>query len=117
MLHLFFSSWIDSVIWGHISDEVSQASGQDVSILINEIRNSHSNRWFAIGMMKYVYSFYELPWVLKKHATDFLLLITEHSNLQEMNEDMICSFVTPGLISTLQVASCLVPTQFMHHLI
>ncbi|KMT19008.1 hypothetical protein BVRB_2g031040 [Beta vulgaris subsp. vulgaris] len=91
-----------SVIWGHISDEVSQASGQDVSILINEIRNSHSNRWFAIGMMKYVYSFYELPWVLKKHATDFLLLITEHSNLQEMNEDMICSFVTPGLISTLQ---------------
>lgn len=91
-----------SVIWGHISDEVTQAAGQDVSVLQNELKTSQSRRWSAVGMMKYIFSLGELPWVLKKHAVDFLLVITENSDQVEMNEDMICSFLTPTLISTLQ---------------
>ncbi|XP_021769411.1 aberrant root formation protein 4-like [Chenopodium quinoa] len=90
-----------SMIWGHISDEVSQAAGQDVSLLKNDLRTSQSRRWSTIGMMKYIFSLGELPWVLKKHATDFLLVITENSK-QDVNEDMICSSFTPSLISTLQ---------------
>ncbi|KNA17138.1 hypothetical protein SOVF_082920 [Spinacia oleracea] len=91
-----------SVIWGHISDEVAEAAGQDVSVLKRELRTSQSRRWSAVGMMKYIFSLGELPWVLKKHASDFLLVITENSDQQDMNEDMICSFLTPSLITTMQ---------------
>lgn len=102
------------MIWGHISDEVAEAAGQDVSVLKRELRTSQSRRWSAVGMMKYIFSLGELPWVLKKHASDFLLVITENSDQQDMNEDMICSFLTPSLITTMQVVSCQF-SQLMKH--
>ncbi|CAO2816903.1 unnamed protein product [Amaranthus hypochondriacus] len=91
-----------SVIWGHISDEVAQAAGQDESILKDELRSTQSRRWLAFGMMKYIFSLSNLPCVLKKHAADFLLVITENCDQQDMDEDMICSIFTPHVMSTLQ---------------
>ncbi|KAL2939953.1 Aberrant root formation protein 4 [Bienertia sinuspersici] len=91
-----------SVIWGHISDEVTKAAEQDLTTIKDELRSSQSRRWLAVGMMQYVLSLGRLPWALKKHATEFLLGITENSDQQEMNEDMICSFLTFNLIPTLQ---------------
>lgn len=113
LLHRDISSfsYFETVIWGHISDEVAQAAGQDESILKDELRSTQSRRWLAFGMMKYIFSLSNLPCVLKKHAADFLLVITENCDQQDMDEDMICSIFTPHVMSTLQVVSFLVPRQ------
>ncbi|GMG98964.1 hypothetical protein Nepgr_000804 [Nepenthes gracilis] len=91
-----------SVIWGHISDEVAQAAEQDFSTLRDELRNTQTRRWQAIAMLRHIFSMGQLPWKLKKHAMDFLLVITDAVYDQQTNEDIICSFNSPNLIAALQ---------------
>ncbi|KAK9699904.1 hypothetical protein RND81_08G203200 [Saponaria officinalis] len=99
-----------SVIWGHISDEVSQAARQDVHILKDELRSTQSSRWSAVGLIKCVFNLGNLPWNLKKHALEFLLGITENIDQQETSEDTKCSLHTLSVTSTLQAITLLIMT-------
>ncbi|GAB4856661.1 hypothetical protein Ancab_014575 [Ancistrocladus abbreviatus] len=91
-----------SVIWGHISDGVAQAARQDLTSLKDELRNTQTRRWQAVVILRHIFSMGQLPWNLKKHAMDFLLVITETVHEEQTNEYTVCSFHTPGLISALQ---------------
>lgn len=91
-----------SVIWGYISVIVAHAAEQDLEALKDELRSMQRKRWSAIGMLKYIFSLGKLPFTIKKHAISFLLDITENIDQQELNEDTMCSSLTPSIISSLQ---------------
>jgi len=70
----------------------------------DELRNNQTKRWQAIGILKQVLSFVNLPWELKKHAIDFLLCITDGSVTRNYNEEHSeWSSYMPSLFSALQV--------------
>lgn len=91
-----------SVIWGYIFVIVAHAAEQDLEALKDELRSMQRKRWSAIGMLKYIFSLGKLPFTIKKHAISFLLDITENIDQQELNEDTMCSSLTPSIISSLQ---------------
>ncbi|KAJ4707817.1 Aberrant root formation protein 4 [Melia azedarach] len=76
-----------SVIWGHISDQVAQAAGEDLTAVKGELQSNQAKRWQAIGMLKHIFSSGKLPWEFKKHAIDFLLHITDGNISQKNNDD------------------------------
>ncbi|KAL8158980.1 hypothetical protein V2J09_000517 [Rumex salicifolius] len=91
-----------SVIWAHISDEVAQSADQNLSGMIDELRSVQTRRWQAIETMAHIFSMDYLPWKLKRDAVDFLLIITENVDEQKVDENIICSFHTPGIVAALQ---------------
>lgn len=96
------------MIWGHISVNVARAAGGDVSTVKDEILSNQTERWQAVGMLKYIFSFVDFPWELKKHAIDFLLCITDGNIARNCNdEDTDCSIYMPNLYAALQVPSFL----------
>uniref|UniRef100_A0A7N0UU61 Aberrant root formation protein 4 n=1 Tax=Kalanchoe fedtschenkoi TaxID=63787 RepID=A0A7N0UU61_KALFE len=65
------------VIWGHISNAVSESAKRDLSDLKNTLRINQEQRWQSIVTLKNIFSCSDLPWELKKQGMDFLLGITE----------------------------------------
>lgn len=66
-----------AVIWGQISNKVSVATEADLDKFKYELQSSRTKRWQAVGMLKHLFSCVNLPWQLKKHAINFLLVIVE----------------------------------------
>ncbi|PNT33835.1 hypothetical protein POPTR_006G259600v4 [Populus trichocarpa] len=98
-----------SVIWGHISVNVARAAGGDVSTVKDEILSNQTERWQAVGMLKYIFSFVDFPWELKKHAIDFLLCITDGNIARNCNdEDTDCSIYMPNLYAALQAITMVI---------
>ncbi|KAK9102109.1 hypothetical protein Sjap_019363 [Stephania japonica] len=92
-----------SVVWGHISDEVMKAAEEDLAVVIDNLRNSQTGRWEAVGMIKYVLSSIDQPWELKKQAIDLLLSVTDGKTSQKYNyEHADCSIYLPSLFSAAQ---------------
>ncbi|RZB57992.1 Aberrant root formation protein 4 isoform D [Glycine soja] len=93
-----------SVVWGHVSKEVAQTAKEDLIAIRDELRNNQTKRWQAIGTLKHVLYFVNLPWELKKHAIDFLLSITDEGVSRNYNEERSeWSSYVPSLFSALQV--------------
>ena len=92
------------VVWGHVSKEVAQTAKEDLIAIRDELRNNQTKRWQAIGTLKHVLYFVNLPWELKKHAIDFLLSITDEGVSRNYNEERSeWSSYVPSLFSALQV--------------
>ncbi|KAK4791861.1 hypothetical protein SAY86_022296 [Trapa natans] len=66
-----------SVIWGYISNDVVQSAKENLDAVENELKYDQIKKWQVIGMLKHIFSSADLPWVLKKHAIDFVCCITE----------------------------------------
>jgi hypothetical protein len=100
--HAFF--FLDTVIWGHISDEVAQAAEEDLTAVKDELRSNQMRRWQTVGMLKHVYSLVNLPWDLKKHAINLLLCITDGNISQKCDDEHTdLSSHIPSLFAALQV--------------
>ncbi|XXG58970.1 hypothetical protein AAC387_Pa04g1144 [Persea americana] len=92
-----------AVIWGHISNEVAKATGEDLIVVKDKLKHSQTERWQAIGMLKYVLSAVDQSWELKSHAIDFLLSILDENVPRQCNENHLdFSSYVPGLFSALQ---------------
>lgn len=92
-----------AVIWGHISNEVAKATGEDLIVVKDKLKHSQTERWQAIGMLKYVLSAADQSWELKSHAIDFLLSILDENIPRQCNENHLdFSSYVPGLFSVLQ---------------
>ncbi|XP_019051703.1 PREDICTED: aberrant root formation protein 4 isoform X2 [Nelumbo nucifera] len=91
-----------AVIWGHISDEVVKAAEEDLTLLRDKLLNSQTKKWQAIGMLQNILSSSDQPWLLKRHAIEFLLCITEKNSTENRNGDIDCQFYIPGLFATLK---------------
>ncbi|KAM4122662.1 hypothetical protein ACB094_01G101500 [Castanea mollissima] len=91
-----------SVIWGNVLDGVAQAAKEDLTAVKDELRSNQTERWQAVGMLKHIYSFVNLPWELKRHAIDFLLCITDENISQKCDEHIDFSSYMPSLFAALQ---------------
>ncbi|ESW33150.1 hypothetical protein PHAVU_001G047200 [Phaseolus vulgaris] len=90
------------VIWGLFSEEVAYTK-ENLTAIKDELCNNQTKRWQAIGILKQVLTFVNLPWELKKHAIDFLLCITDGSVSRNCNEEHSeWSSYMPSLFSALQ---------------
>ena len=99
-------NFIEAVIWGNVLDGVAQAVNEDLTAVKDELRSNQTERWQAVGMLKHIYSFVNLPWELKKHAIDFLLCITDENISQKCDEHIDFSSYMPSLFAALQVVVC-----------
>ncbi|XP_008802004.1 aberrant root formation protein 4 isoform X2 [Phoenix dactylifera] len=92
-----------AVIWGHISDEIANAAGEQLISVLNKIRNDCTVRWRAIGMFKYILSSIDYPWEIKSHGVELLLCMMEgiNSEVSSDNHTDFSSFM-PSLFSALQ---------------
>lgn len=92
------------VIWGHISDEIAKAAGEQLMSVLNKIRNDCTVRWRAIGMFTYILSSIDYPWEIKSHSVELLLHMMEGINSEESSDNHtdFSSFM-PSLFSALQV--------------
>ncbi|KAL2963463.1 hypothetical protein AAZX31_17G202600 [Glycine max] len=98
-----------SVVWGHVSKEVAQTAKEDLIAIRDELRNNQTKRWQAIGTLKHVLYFVNLPWELKKHAIDFLLSITDEGVSRNYNEERSeWSSYVPSLFSALQAVKMVI---------
>ncbi|XP_052209685.1 aberrant root formation protein 4 isoform X3 [Diospyros lotus] len=98
-----------SVIWGYISNEFSEVVGEDLAAVKAELSGNQVKRWQALGMLRDIFSCVNLPWELKKQATNFLLWIFEGNISHEYdNKDMECSFHMPSLFATLQAVQMVI---------
>lgn len=104
-LFLSFTLWrVLSVIWGHVSDEVAKAAGEDLNVVRYKLKHSQTERWKAIGMLKYVLSTVGQSWELNTHAIDFLLSILDENVSRKCQWNHLdCSSYEPSLFSALQV--------------
>ncbi|KAK6927594.1 YAP-binding/ALF4/Glomulin [Dillenia turbinata] len=94
---------IPAVIWGHISSDVAVAAGEDMTLVNNELRVDRGKRWQAVGMLKDIFSSFNLSWELKKYAVDFLHSIMGGDNPGNYNDAHLegsCHF--PGLLAALE---------------
>ncbi|KAK6912547.1 YAP-binding/ALF4/Glomulin [Dillenia turbinata] len=92
-----------SVIWGHISSKVAGAAGEDMTLVKNELRAGRDKRWQAVGMLKDIFSSFNLSWELKKYAVDFLHCIMrgdKPGNYNDAHVEGSCHF--PSLLASCQ---------------
>ncbi|CAI0416547.1 unnamed protein product [Linum tenue] len=95
-----------SVIWGHISNEIAEQAGENMSALKDKLQHNQVQRWEAIGMLKHIFSSVILPWDIKRHTVEFLLGITNGSFTPNCHNDepiTDCSIYMPSLFATAQV--------------
>ncbi|KAK7377187.1 hypothetical protein VNO80_02608 [Phaseolus coccineus] len=98
-----------SVIWGLVLEEVAYNAKENLTAIKDELCNNQTKRWQAIGILKQVLTFVNLPWELKKHAIDFLLYITDGSVSRNCNEEHSeWSSYMPSLFSALQAVKMVI---------
>ncbi|CAL1374981.1 unnamed protein product [Linum trigynum] len=94
-----------SVIWGHISNEIAEQAGENMSALKDKLQHNQVQRWEAIGMLKHIFSSVILPWDIKRHTVEFLLGITHGCFTPNCHNDepiTDCSIYMPSLFATAQ---------------
>ncbi|RYR03973.1 hypothetical protein Ahy_B06g083467 isoform G [Arachis hypogaea] len=93
-----------SVVWGLVSEEVAHATKESLVAIKDDLHNNQTKRWQAIGTLKHVLSFVNLPWELKKHTINFLLCITDGCVSGEyLGEHSEWSSYMPNIFTALQV--------------
>lgn len=81
-----------------------KAAKEDLAVVKDKLQNSQTKMWQAVGMLKYILSSIDQPWLLKKHAIDFLLFIMDGKTSKNCNEEHTdCSFYVSSLFASLQV--------------
>ncbi|XP_043702216.1 aberrant root formation protein 4 isoform X2 [Telopea speciosissima] len=92
-----------TVIWGYTYDEVSKAAEEDLAGVKDKLCSSKTKTWEAVGMLKYILSSVDQPWLLKKHAIDFLLCIMDRNTSQNCIDDHTdCLIYMPSLFSSIK---------------
>ncbi|KAL1314071.1 hypothetical protein HN51_040798 [Arachis hypogaea] len=92
-----------SVVWGLVSEEVAHATKESLVAIKDDLHNNQTKRWQAIGTLKHVLSFVNLPWELKKHTINFLLCITDGCVSGEyLGEHSEWSSYMPNIFTALQ---------------
>lgn len=91
------------VLWRHISNEVADATKEDLEAVKKELRNNQTKRWEAVGMLKHIFASINLPWVLKRYAVDFIFCIMDGvDSLKVYGEPLDYSVYMPSLYASLQ---------------
>ena len=97
---------ICTVLWGDLSNDVADATKEELDAVKGELRSNQTKRWEAIYMLKHIFASAKLPWMLKRHAINFLFCIMEGVEFLEHNDEPLdYSVYMPRLYTALQVLS------------
>ncbi|KAK9050338.1 hypothetical protein SSX86_030693 [Deinandra increscens subsp. villosa] len=92
-----------TVLWGDLSNEVDDATKQDLEAVKLELFKNQTKRWEAVGILKHIFASINLPWELKRHAIDLLFSIMEGIDFQQAHDTPLDSSVyIPSLYASLQ---------------
>lgn len=95
---------MQKVLWRDVSNEVGDITKEDLDAVKDELRNNQTKRWEAVGMLKHIFASSKVPWILKKHAIDFLFCIMEGVvSIKDHDEPLDYSVYTPSLYAALKV--------------
>ncbi|XP_039018805.1 aberrant root formation protein 4-like [Hibiscus syriacus] len=98
-----------SVILAQKYDEFDRAAKLDLSAVKTELQNNQTKRWQAIGMLKHIFSSFDLPWEFKSDAVDFLLYITSGDISNELDDEHNdCSRYMTSIFSALQAVTMII---------
>ncbi|KAE8687468.1 Aberrant lateral root formation 4 [Hibiscus syriacus] len=101
--------FIDAVILAQKYDEFDRAAKLDLSAVKTELQNNQTKRWQAIGMLKHIFSSFDLPWEFKSDAVDFLLYITSGDISNELDDEHNdCSRYMTSIFSALQAVTMII---------
>lgn len=96
----------ETVLWRDLSNDVADATKEELDAVKGELRSNQTKRWEAIYMLKHIFASAKLPWVLKRHAINFLFCIMEGVEFLEHNDEPLdYSVYMPRLYTALQVLS------------
>ncbi|KAK8970495.1 Aberrant root formation protein 4 [Platanthera guangdongensis] len=90
-----------TVMWCHISDEVVNATGEQLDVVLSKIREARFRRWQAIGMFKLTLSSIDYPWNIKSHGIDLLVSMFDGIIYEEDDSGDDFSSFLPNLFSSL----------------
>ncbi|KAK1407885.1 hypothetical protein QVD17_39512 [Tagetes erecta] len=92
-----------TVLWVDLSNEVGDATKQDLKAVKDELVKNQTKRWEALGVLKRIFASINLPWELKRHAIDLLFCIMEGVGTQnEHDASLDYSVNMPSLYASLQ---------------
>ncbi|PWA79684.1 YAP-binding/ALF4/Glomulin [Artemisia annua] len=94
---------LSQVLWSDLSNDVADATKEELDAVKGELRSNQTKRWEAIYMLKHIFASAKLPWVLKRHAINFLFCIMEGVEFLEHNDEPLDYTVyMPRLYTALQ---------------
>ncbi|XP_073270100.1 aberrant root formation protein 4 isoform X2 [Primulina huaijiensis] len=66
-----------AVIWGYKNSEVAMSAKADLTAVKQNLQDHWNSRFEVIGMLKFIFTYADLPLELKTHAIEFLLFIMD----------------------------------------
>jgi hypothetical protein len=91
------------VIWGHINGDIANSIGEELELVVKEIRKNWIQIWRAVGMLKCPLSSVSYDWEIKEHALDILSSILDGNSLDEPKGHFDVSSFVPSIFTALQV--------------
>lgn len=93
----------DPVIWGFGDGEIALAAKADMTSVLMELKGNWTRRWEAVGMLKYLFSYANMPWGLKGDGISFIACIMDGIISNTNNEFVDYSLHMPTMFTSLQV--------------
>lgn len=93
----------DPVIWGFGASEIAVAAKADMTSVLMELKGNWTRRWEAVGMLKYIFSYANLPWALKRDGISFLACIMDGIASDTENDLVDYSSHMPTMYTSLKV--------------
>lgn len=95
------------MIWGYKVSEVAMVAKADVTAIIMELQVNWTKRWEALGMLKFLFSYTNLPWELKNQGISFLISVMDGIVTHSYNDNVDYTVYAPSMYASLQVVGCL----------
>ncbi|KZV19588.1 aberrant root formation protein 4-like [Dorcoceras hygrometricum] len=91
-----------AVIWGYKNSEVAMSAKADLTAVKQKLQDHWNSRFEAIGMLKFIFSYADLPLELKSHAIEFLLCIMDGSSPHSCDDPLDYTTYVPAFYVNLQ---------------
>ncbi|XP_057781217.1 aberrant root formation protein 4 [Salvia miltiorrhiza] len=97
-----------AVIWGFGASEIAVAAKADMTSVLMELKGNWTRRWEAVGMLKYLFSYANLPWALKWDGISFLACIMDGIVSNKDNDFVDYSSHMPTMYASLKVVEMVI---------
>ncbi|XP_047963578.1 aberrant root formation protein 4 [Salvia hispanica] len=97
-----------AVIWGFGDGEIAFAAKADMTSVLMELKGNWTRRWEAVGMLKYLFSYANMPWGLKWDGISFIACIMDGVMSNTNNEFVDYSLHMPTMYTSLQVVTMVI---------
>ncbi|XP_042036973.1 aberrant root formation protein 4-like [Salvia splendens] len=97
-----------AVIWGFGDGEIALAAKADMTSVLMELKGNWTRRWEAVGMLKYLFSYANMPWGLKRDGISFIACIMDGITTNTNNEFVDYSLHMPTMYTSLQVVTMVI---------